>query len=558
MGATPTAEGAAVSVTPEQRRRDLTLLRDRWYREGHYSSRTMAEALEDAGRRVPETRFVFATQTATTTVTLADALALGRRAAAGLRRLGVRPGDVVAVQVPNRLELVVSYFGAWLAGAVVLPITHIYDSAEVGVILRDAGAKVLVLPDAWRSIDFAERVARLDAGPTLEHVVMIGERTAPEAIAWTSLLEAVEEVPPPEGVHADDVCAVIYTSGTTGAPKGVQHTHNTLLHELRKGDLMNEAGPDDTRLIPWPSGHVAGLLAACSGIVGGTDTVHMDRWQEHRAVELIEMFRCTITSGTPLHVAALLRAAEEDGRDIASLRFVQIGAANVPPALVARADAAGIVVARAYGSTEHPRCATSPLDASARRRSLTDGLVRFGDEVRIVDEHLRPLPVGAEGEVLTRGPSQFVGYRDPAYDASAFAPGGWFRTGDVGRLDEDGHLTITDRIKDIIIRGGENIASKEVEDILATHPRVRHAAVVAEPDPRYGERVAAFVVLDSGTLDVEEVRELFARHRVAPQKAPERIEVVPELPRAPSGKVRKFELRDRLRPAGETTEGVRP
>ncbi|XUL94447.1 AMP-binding enzyme [Streptomyces galilaeus] len=229
------------------------------------------------------------------------------------------------------------------------------------------------------------------------------------------------------------------------------------------------------------------------------------------------------------------------------MRFVQVGGANVPPALVARAEAAGIVVARAYGSTEHPRCATSPLNAPAPKRSLTDGVVRFGDEVRIVDEELRELPVGEEREVLTRGPSQFVGYRDPAHDASAFVSGGWFRTGDVGRLDADGYLTITDRIKDIIIRGGENIASKEVEDILATHPRVRHAAVVAEPDPRYGERVAAFVVLDGGTLDIEEVRELFARHRVAPQKTPERVEVVEELPLAPSGKVRKYELREWLR-----------
>ncbi|MEW2397173.1 AMP-binding protein [Streptomyces sp. NPDC046862] len=540
-----------MGVTPEQRQQDLAVLRERWYREGHYSSLTMAEALEDAGRRVPGTRFVFASE-ATTTVTLAEALALGRRAAAGLCRLGVRPGDVVAVQVPNRLELVVSYFGAWLAGAVVLPITHIYGSAEVGVILRDAGAKVLILPDRWRSIDFVDRLARLDAGPSLEQVVVIGERVATEAVPWNELLADTVEAPAPQGVHADDVCAVIYTSGTTGVPKGVQHTHNTLLHELRKGDLMNEAGSDDTRLIPWPSGHVAGLLAACSGIVSGTDTVHMDRWNPARAVELVEKFRCTITSGTPLHVEALLTAAAETGHDISSLRFVQIGAANVPPALVARADAVGIVVARAYGSTEHPRCATSPLDASARQRSLTDGLVRFGDEVRIVDERLRPLPVGEAGEVVTRGPSQFVGYRDPAYDEWAFLPGGWFRTGDVGRLDEEGHLTITDRIKDIIIRGGENIASKEVEDILATHPRVRHAAVVAEPDPRYGERVAAFVVLDSGTLDIEEVRELFARHRVAPQKAPERIEVVADLPRAPSGKVRKFELRDRLRATGES------
>ncbi|WP_329264606.1 AMP-binding protein [Streptomyces sp. NBC_01478] len=534
-------------MTPEQRQHDLAVLRDRWYREGHYSSRTMAEALEDAGRRFPETRFVFASEATRTTLTLTDMLALGRRAATGLRRMGVGPGDVVAVQIPNRQELVVSYLGAWLIGAVVLPITHIYDSAEVGAILRDAGAKVLILPDTWRSIDFTARLSRLDPGPALKHVVMIGDRPAQDTVPWAQLLAGEGEIRPPEGVMADDVCAVIYTSGTTGVPKGVQHTHNSLLRELRKGDLMNETAPGDTRLIPWPSGHVAGLLAACCGITGGTDTVHMDRWHDAHAVELVEEFRCTITSGTPLHVEAILTAAEKHGRDISSLRFVQVGGANVPPALVARADDAGIVVARAYGSTEHPRCATSPLDAPASKRSLTDGVVRFGDEVRVVDEGLRELPAGEEGEVLTRGPSQFIGYRDPTHDASAFVPGGWFRTGDVGRLDVDGYLTITDRIKDIIIRGGENIASKEVEDILATHPRVRHAAVVAEPDPRYGERVAAFVVLDGGTLEIEEVRELFARHRVAPQKTPERVEVVTELPLAPSGKVRKYELRERLR-----------
>lgn len=542
-----------MSVTPEQRRQDLTMLRERWYSQGHYSTRTMADALEDAGRRVPGTRFVFASDTGTETVTLTEVLSRAGHAAEGLRRLGVRAGDVVAIQVPNRVELVVAYFATWLAEAVVLPITHIYGAAEVGTILRDAGAKVLVLPDAWRSIDFVERLEHLDAGPALEHVVMIGERTAPGAVPWSSLLTGPRDTAPARSAGSDDVCAVIYTSGTTGGPKGVQHTHNTLLHELRKGDLMNEAGPDDTRLIPWPSGHVAGLLAACSGIVSGSDTVHMDRWNPARAVELVETFACTITSGTPLHVEALLRASEESGHDISSLRFVQIGAAGVPPALVARADAAGIVVARAYGSTEHPRCATSPLKASPLQRSTTDGLARFGDEVRVVDDDHHFLPVGKAGEIVTRGPSQFVGYRDPAYDNAAFLPGGWFRTGDVGRLDDDGYLTVTDRIKDIIIRGGENIASKEVEDILASHPRVRHAAVVAEPDPRYGERVAAFVVLDEGTLDVGEVREHFAAHKVAPQKAPERIEVVADLPRAPSGKVRKFELRDRLRtrPADE-------
>lgn len=537
-----------MALTREQRDRDLVHLRERWYHEGHYSTQTIPAVLDEACVKFPDARFVFASESDRHTMSLAEIVESGMRAAAGLRRLGVRPGDVVAVQVPNRPELMAAYFGVWLAGAVLVPVTHIYGPAELGAIIRDSGAKVLIVPDVWRSIDYLDRLARLDPGSTLEHTVVIGPGSAPGTVRWSDLVAVAEVALPSVGVSADDVCAVIYTSGTTGVPKGVQHTHNSLLCELRKGDRMNELRPGDNRLIPWPSGHVAGLLAVCGAITSGTGAILMDRWHEELAVELIEQYRCTITSGTPLHVGAILDAARNAGRDISSLRFVQVGGANVAPALVERADAAGIVVARAYGSTEHPRCATSPLDASVVKRTRTDGRAGFGDEVRIVHPDFNPVVTGTEGEIVTRGPSQFIGYRDPVHDESAFLPGGWFRTGDIGRLDTDGYLTVTDRLKDIIIRGGENIASKEVEDILATHPRVRLVAVVAEPDPKYGERVAAFVVLhDDGKLDLAEVRELFARAGAAPQKAPERLEIVPELPLAPSGKIRKFELRDRLR-----------
>jgi acyl-CoA synthetase (AMP-forming)/AMP-acid ligase II len=540
-----------VALSREQRTRDLAQLRARWYSEGHYATLTLPDVLAQAARRFADTRFVFASETDHQVFTLAAMVEQGHRVAAGLRRLGVRAGDVVAVQMPNRPELVAAYFGVWLAGAVLVPVTHIYGPAELGQIVRDSRARVLVVPDAWRSIDFLDRIGRLGDTPDLDHLVVMGARRPTGAISWDELVADGPKAVVADPAGADDVCAIIYTSGTTGTPKGVQHTHNTLLVELRKGDLMKGPGAD-TRLIPWPSGHIAGLLSLCCGITGGTDTVIMDRWQDGLAVELIERYRCSLTSGTPLHVEAILTVAAATGRDISGLRSVQVGGANVAPSLVERADAAGVVVARAYGSTEHPRCATAPPGASAARRSRTDGLVRFGDEIRIVDEACAPLPAGEVGEIVTRGPSQFVGYRDAEHDLAAFLPGGWFRTGDVGRLDEVGYLTVTDRIKDLIIRGGENIASKEVEDVLATHPRVRHVAVVAAPDPRYGEVVAAFVVLaDGATLDLDEVRELFARSGVAPQKAPQRLEVVDDLPRAPSGKVRKFELRDRLREAND-------
>lgn len=537
-----------MTATVMNRGDDLARLREHWYSEGYYSSQTLAAAIERAGRDFGDTRFVFASETDRQITTFPQMVRAARRVAAGLQRLGIQSGDVVAVQVPNRRELVEAYFGTWFAGATLVPIVHIYGSNELRDIVIDARAKALIVPDAWRSIDFLDRVADLGSVESLEHVVVIGEAAGSDAIRWSDLVAGPAEPEPVMGVHADDVAAIIYTSGTTGRPKGVQHSHNSFLAELRKGDAMNEVTTGDSRLIPWPAGHIAGLLAVCGGITGGVEAVLMDRWNEKLAVELIEEFGCTITSGTPLHVDAILREAQATGRDVSSLRFVHVGGTNVPPVLVEKADARGVVIGRAYGSTEQPRCATSPEAASAAKRSLTDGQVRFGDEIRIVDEELRDLPSGSEGEIVTRGPSQFIGYRDQSADEAAFLPGSWFRTGDVGRLDDEGYLTVTDRIKDIIIRGGENIASKEVEDILATHPRVQHAAVVAAPDPKYGERVAAFVILtDGGGLDVDEVRDFFVDRGVAPQKAPEWIEVVGDLPRAPSGKVRKFELRDQLR-----------
>jgi cyclohexanecarboxylate-CoA ligase len=233
---------------------------------------------------------------------------------------------------------------------------------------------------------------------------------------------------------------------------------------------------------------------------------------------------------------------------LTTLSNFMVGAARVPASLVERADRAGITVYRAYGSTEHPVITTgTPADPLAKRAG-TDGLLTPGNEIRLLDDDDNEVAVGGQGEIVSRGPEMFIGYTDPALDAESFLPGGWFRTGDIGRLDAEGYLTITDRKKEIVIRGGENIASKEVEDLLAMHPAVMEAAVVGQPDERYGERVAAFVQLRPGAqLDLDEVRRHFAAIGVAKQKTPERLEQIDELPRTPSGKVRKVELRDRLR-----------
>ena len=545
-----------MTVTLAERSADLAALRQRWYREGFFGDRTFGTEIERAAKDFPELGFVFASETEQRRVNFPEVYELARAAAGGLQRLGVGPGDIVAVQVPNRLELVVSYYAIFLTGAAVLPITHIYGPSEVSFILRQSGARVLIVPDRWRSIDYAERLGQLCDVPALEHVVMLGgaagagvrlgDGRAVEGVGWQELTSGPDCEP--VSVASDDVCTMIYTSGTTSSPKGVQHTHNSLLAQMRTVAPMLGLRPGECKLVPWPAGHVAGLIGICAGLVGGFDTVLMDRWDVELAIRLIERHRCAVTSGTPMHITALLDAAAASGRDTSSLRYMQVGAANVAPQLVRRADAAGLSIARAYGSTEHPTSASSDPGAPADKRAGTDGVPRYGDEIIIVDFTGEQLPIGQEGEIATRGPSQFIGYKDAELNVEAFLPGGWYLTGDVGRLDADGYLTVTDRRKDIIIRGGENIASKEVEDILATHPKVLEAAVVAEPDATYGERVAAFVLLQQGqTLELGEVIEHFTAAGVARQKTPERLYVASELPRTPSGKVQKFALRERLR-----------
>jgi acyl-CoA synthetase (AMP-forming)/AMP-acid ligase II len=231
---------------------------------------------------------------------------------------------------------------------------------------------------------------------------------------------------------------------------------------------------------------------------------------------------------------------------LGTLREFLTGAAPGPPSLIRRADAIGITAFRSYGSSEHPTVTAGGIADSLDRRAETDGRLIAGNEVRLVDAAGRDVPGGADGEILTRGPELFSGYADAALNAAAFLPGGWFRTGDVGRLDAGGYLTVTDRLKDIIIRGGENISSKEVEDLLREHPAVADVAVIPAPDPVMGERVCAVVVTRPGfSFNVDEARAHFAAAGVARQKTPEVVMLVDELPRTPSGKVRKDVLRKR-------------
>ncbi|MER2087059.1 AMP-binding protein [Rhodococcus sp. (in: high G+C Gram-positive bacteria)] len=526
--------------TPPDRAAVARELVEQWYREGHYSDRTWVDVL-DEGSPGPDASLVYAAADGSRTVTsIVEIRHAAKRAAAALRGLGVGPGDTVAVQLPNRVEAPVAYAAVLLAGAVLVPIVHIYGPNEVRFILEQSGTKLLIQPDRWRTAEYRDRIEGYSGLPALRHVVIVGDAPA-GTLAWADLSTSEEYVRPT--VRADDIALLIYTSGTTAAPKGVQHSHNSLLAEVRSAPGAS-GGPDDVvQLVSFPPGHIAGVSSVLRPLVHGHSAVYMKSWDPALAAELISQYRVTATSGTPFHLAGLM---DVDGvtDKLATLSDFLIGAATVPEGLVRRAALAGISTFRCYGSTEHPTATSGRAGEAEAERLGTDGAPMPGVRVRILDGRGVDVPVGVCGEVVLQGPDQFVGYRDAALDVNAFTDDGWMRTGDLGHLDAAGRLTITDRIKDVVIRAGETISSGQVEDVLATHPAVAEGAVVAAPDTRYGEVVAAVVVLEPGALlGLDELRAHFAESGLARQKTPERLVIVDALPRAALGKVRKADLR---------------
>jgi acyl-CoA synthetase (AMP-forming)/AMP-acid ligase II len=457
------------------------------------------------------------------------------------------------MQVPNWAECSIAHAAVWLCGAVLVPIVPIYGPREIDFILRQSGARVFIVARHWRGRDAADVLAALAELPDLQTVVVIGEApsdtSGPETVAWDAL-EAAAEPLAPAPVDADDVCLVVFTSGTTSDPKGVQHSHNTLLAEVHSRDgLRDETG--HVHLAAFPSGHIAGALGVLRMFVIGLRVVAMDTWDPVAAARLVEEHRVSAGVGAPIYLATLLDEAERQGRDLSSLTEYMTGAANVSPSLIERADTVGIRAYRCYGSSEHPTISSGEPEDPLDKRANTDGRVTAGNEWRLVDDDDRDVPTGVDGEIVVRGPEQFLGYLDPALNDDLYLDDGWLRTGDVGRVDADGFLTITDRKKDIIIRGGENISAKEVEDVMLSHPSVADVAAIGVPDERYGERVCAFVVLRAGrSLSLPDVQQHFSEAGLARQKTPERLEIVDALPRTAAGKIQKFALRDRLSATG--------
>jgi acyl-CoA synthetase (AMP-forming)/AMP-acid ligase II len=535
------AAAAALSATP--RVRDS---RRRWIESGWYRGTTLGEAITEGLATNPTDRLVFCSASHPVDVTLAEFGKRGRRVAAALAARGLRRGDVVVGQIPQWVEQAELWYACTLLGFVYVPVIHIYGVPELTYIIRDSGAKALVLPEAWRTVDYRSRVEALRAESTLEHIVVIGENAPAGCVLWSALLAGGQGRDGGEsGVVPQDPVLVLYTSGTTSAPKGVIHTSESLLAEFVSSAPRLSRGPQGVTLDVSPAGHMSSLIGVTRPMLAHNNvTLLMDVWDPDYAIRLIDTYGVTSCGGPPYFLTTLFDTADTGGEKLASLRDFALGGSAIPEALAFRARDRGIGTYRLYGSTEHPTISIGHPADSFEERATTDGRLVEGCEVRIVDEDGIDVAAGEEGEILSIGPDLMIGYTDAAANETAFDEQGYFRTGDLGTLSPEGILRVTGRKKDIIIRGGENLSALEIEEVLLRHPAVQDAAAIAIPDPVFVERVCAVVVLRSEMeLDLDGVREHFLRSGIAKQKTPERLVILLELPYTPTGKVRKQDLR---------------
>lgn len=517
-------------------------LASRYRKAGYWRDVTCDEALFEAAERSPGALALVDRKGELSWRALADAVS---RCSGGLRSLGVGPGDVVSWILPNWREAAIVHWSLLQLAAISNPIVPIYRHREVRYILGQAESSAIFAPAVFRGFDYTAMLADLRPElPNLRHVISIDG--AGGDLAFEELDGAFDAKATGDR-SADDPALLLYTSGTTADPKGAVHTHNTLDFELRSMIEFYTLGSDDVIYMPSPLSHVTGLLYGIQmPALLGASVVYQDQFIPERGLALLERYGCTYTLGATPFLHGLCEAQRARPRTLALHTFV-CGGADVPPELIrAAGKTLGCMATRAYGSTEFPTVTGGNRSDSEDRRADTDGRIFEHCQVRVVDEAGNEVAPGVPGELQARGPELFPGYLD-GVGLDAFDEEGWFATGDLVSC-RDGYLTIEGRIKDIIIRGGENISVKEVEDLLFLHPDVEEAAIVAMPDPAMTERACAFVVpAPNRNPELDTLIEFLLSHRLAKQKLPERLERIDELPKTASGKVQKHKLRTRIR-----------
>jgi len=516
----------------------------RYLAEGWWTDATLGTLVADGLGAMADVTFEVRSKVRPYRGTFAALDRAARSLAAALAARGVGPGDVVVFQLPNWLEAGITFFASAYLGAVIVPVVHFYGAKEVGYILRTTTPDVVVTAESFGHADYLSTYAELLRDDAEARWLVVGDRPAGDlpagAMPLRSLLDH-EPLAAPLAADPGSPALIGFTSGTTRDPKGVVHSHRTIGFESRQlSDMFPVDGPP--QITGAPVGHFIGMLNAFLTPLLRNRPVHLvDVWDPGEVLRLMREEGLGVSGGATYFMTSLLDHPDFGPEHLALMPFAGLGGAPVPEAVTRRMTALGIVTYRSYGSTEHPSITGANLEDPEEKRLTTDGHPLPGVEIRLTEL----------GEIESRGPDLCIGYTDPALTAAAFDAEGWYRTGDVGVLDDDGWLTIVDRISDVIIRGGENISAREVEELVMGLDSVAEVCVVAEPDDRFGERAAAFVRPREGATapTLPELRAHLEAAGLARQKWPEAIYEVAEFPRTPSGKVQKYLLRQQLREA---------
>lgn len=474
------------------------------------------------------------------------------RLAAGFSRLGVRPGDRVVVQLPNRAEFFEVCFALFRLGAVPVLALPAHRFREIAHVCERSQAVALVVVDVWSGYDYRELAETVrNRVPTLRHIVVAGE-----AGGYTPLseLRVTGSFLAPGDVDASDVALFQLSGGSTGLPKLIPRTHDDYLYSVRQSNTVCGIGETDVYMAVLPVAHNFPLSSpgALGALAAGGRVVLAESAAPDAAFPLIERERVTVTSLVPTLAAVWAEAAESGGRDLSSLRLLQVGGAKLKPEWAARLRGVlGGGLQQVYGMAEGLVCYTRPDDPEEVVLNTQGRPMSPLDEIRIVDETGRDVPPGEVGRLLVRGPYTIRGYYNAdAENEEAFTPDGYYRTGDLVRMRPDGYLVVEGRVRDVVHRAGEKISAEEVERHLAAHPAVRDAAVVAVPDDFLGERMWAFVVpLDESGVSEAELKAFLSRLGLATYKIPDRIEWIDALPLTAVGKVDKQALRERGKPS---------
>ena len=463
------------------------------------------------------------------------------RAAAGFAALGVTAGTRVTWQAPNRFETILASLALARLGAVQNPILHLYRQREVGYAIAATDAQLVLVPGAWNGFDYGAMVAEL-----------VADRPDPPTIVdiFAGLPDGDPAGLPPAPGDGHQVRWIYFTSGTTSDPKGVRHTDRTLITGANGLAVALDMGADDVGSIAFPFAHIAGPDYFGTMLIAGFAAVLIEAFNPAQAVATFAANGVTMVGGSTAFYQMYLAEQRKapDTPILPDLRKMSGGGAPMPPEIFEEVQRElGVKICHGYGMTECPMiCEGSPHDTDEQLAS-TVGRPVAGLELRIVTETGAEAEPGVDGEVRVKGPMVFLGYTDAEATAVAFDPQGWFRTGDLGHLRPDGHLVLTGRLKDLIIRKGENISAKEIEDLLYAHPKVGDVAVIGLPDRERGERVCAVVERAPGQDDLtfDEMVQHLRDAGLMTQKIPEQLELVDALPRNETlHKVLKFKLRD--------------